>query len=440
MLLSSTNIADNAIVRFRGKCCVVSTVAAPFVTGYWPDVKELFLELGLTQTDVEAVGKLDAQRRFLSVLADKAPETEVFRPKQIGFKWRAEDVRSYQEFSANHCTVTFFGDCSQEVLIGTLDALEHRVGNSKQVDVRFKDWDVLGGWQCGKDRLSAVSDHLQFRKLHHSSLIILSSFKELPDDFWEYLYDWPQMRVGWQADDLAGFGDLAQFEQYRRENPSFINLENLSNKGIFPHIVLPATKVNTKILPELARALMAAMGGGTIEIVPVPLLPKCGGIAPAGEDYAAAIMAIHKDAPVPLSVIAPSIWAVERINSHNPLISSPEAAGASLAVLANGDVYAAEAAVGLDQWRLGNILEDGVGLHWERLDAMPEVFSSATKPEECKACDWRFRCGGVDASVLLLKEREVSTDWQTMFQLYCAPRKAIFEEALWDSVAGLVAR
>ena len=150
------------------------------------------------------------------------------------------------------------------------------------------------------------------------------------------------------------------------------------------------------------------------------------------------------------------------------MISSPVAAGVELSVLAGGDIYAGECGAEVERWRLGNVLDDPATIRWERLDALPEIFSPANMPARCQTCDWRYRCGGADASLSLPYERLAGQNatprkpltpslspsdgervaggaepgqFDALFELYCAPRKALFEEMLWNSVdAGLAGK
>ena len=47
-------------------------------------------------------------------------------------------------------------------------------------------------------------------------------------------------------------------------------------------------------------------------------------------------------------------------------------------------MYAGEVGVGIERWRLGNVLNDVENLRWERLDVMAEAFSNAMQPERCR--------------------------------------------------------
>jgi radical SAM protein with 4Fe4S-binding SPASM domain len=136
-------------------------------------------------------------------------------------------------------------------------------------------------------------------------------------------------------------------------------------------------------------------------------------------------------------LVWPLSWVKQRIDSDRSLIGSAMAAGTEVAVLPYGDLYAGECCVGMDQWRLGNVLQSHSAIAWERVDALPEAFSRSTAPARCKTCDWRYRCGGVDPAVRLAQDRHRVTscdEWSEWCELYCAPRKALFEEMLWDSV------
>jgi len=430
------------MVRLRGKRCIVSTVRRPFMTGYWPDISVVFRELGLAQMSVSSLEHLDVQNQFLCALAGTASEAAVFKPAMIGFKWSAADMRSREQLRAAHTSATFLGDCSRQVITAALRALAQQVGGKNSlIDVQFKQWDLFGDWQRGKESLNDVFNSFYSTEQRLGSLMFFSSFQETPEQLWEYIYDRPQVRIGWIANDLATCSDLAQLEHYRRKNPALKNLETQANTGLWPHVILPATQTNTKILPALVAALAEITRCGTIEIIPARLMPECGaGPLFSAEEYVTALLAIYKDDRIPLRMVGPQLWVADRIDRDDSLASSLQSAGASIAVLANGDMYAGEASVGLDAWRIGNVLEESDALRWERLDAIPEAFSSSTAPSQCRSCEWRYRCGGVDCSISLLNERQSGqpADWESLFQLYCAPRKALFEEALWDSVANSV--
>ncbi len=172
--------------------------------------------------------------------------------------------------------------------------------------------------------------------------------------------------------------------------------------------------------------------------------------APSVEAYVEALLAIYRNPQIRLRLVSPLSWVAARVEAQAPLPSSPAAVGAELAVLPNGDLYAGERAVGLERWRLGNVLQDPQDIRWERLDAMAEEYSNAMMPAECQGCDWRYRCGGVDASVRLMEEaasqrpadagrtqaaplEDAGRMPAPLFELYCAPRKRLFEEILWGS-------
>lgn len=68
---------------------------------------------------------------------------------------------------------------------------------------------------------------------------------------------------------------------------------------------------------------------------------------------------------------------------------------------------------------------------------MAEGFPGSAARERCGGCDWRWRCGGVDASVLLMAEAaHYEADGQPdppFVDLYCEPRRQLFEEMLWGA-------
>jgi radical SAM protein with 4Fe4S-binding SPASM domain len=203
-------------------------------------------------------------------------------------------------------------------------------------------------------------------------------------------------------------------------------------------------------LGELVLSLIDVSRGGTIEIVPTPFLFGHCGFAlgsdrvdcapPKVESYIDSVLKIYCSRRIPLHLVSLLSWVKARFDAEIPLVSSPAEVGAEVAVLPNGDLYAGEFAVGTERWRLGNVLKDGEDLNWERLDAIPEACCRSMKPSECKSCAWRYRCGGLDASVMLLNTHHSRPidEQSRLFQLYCEPRKALFEEALWDSVEATV--
>jgi radical SAM protein with 4Fe4S-binding SPASM domain len=244
-------------------------------------------------------------------------------------------------------------------------------------------------------------------------------------------------------------------------------------------------------------ALVEATRGATVEVVPAPLacppvpcnvravdqaaeaerFQRLRSLQPPGlEDCVEALLRIYRDPRIPLRLVSPLSWVAARVNSEAPMVSSLAAAGAEVAVLPDGSLYAGEEAAGREDWRLGNVLDDAQEIRWERLDAMPETFASSVKPERCVSCDWRWRCGGVDAAVVLLEEKQKAESGKQkagggvdassslleaaagqgpagngtggapaavledagrmpapLFDLYCAPRKRLFEEMLWGS-------
>lgn len=470
------------MVRVREGRVLVSSVAPPFRTAYWSDLGAIAAQVGLRGTTAQSLEGRETQQRFLNALADCVLGCEVFRPGQVGFRSSPWDIRRAEEFRRSHFTAVFLGNCSRTVVLGALELLRERLRPNGAVDVRFKQSDLLSDWPVGQQLLRDVAGYLYLTQERHGSISFFSVLRDVPVDLWEFLYDRPRIRIGWLATELAGCCDLGRFAQARQENVTLQNLQRISEAGLWPHLVVPVSAANTRILPQLLLALVETTRGGTIELMPVRFLraqlsplPEfsagpvqserltrsreagSGSFLEEGRDpdiheFVAALSAIYRNARIPLHLVSPLSWVAARIDSEVPLISSPAAAGAEVAVLPSGELYAGEFAVGLRRWRLGNVLADGDDLRWERLDAVPEVFGRAAKPPACQACDWRYRCGGVDAAVALLQEQEAARtgerpvslaatdlrDPSRLFDLYCAPRKVLFEDALWDSVAATV--
>ncbi len=368
----------------------------------------------------------------------------------------------------------------------------HTAQWGRAIDVDFKGWELLADWSAGAEVISEVSAHLYQARRLGGAMTLFSDLRSVDPDLWEYVYDHPRLRIAWMGADLLGCRDMAQFQDFGRQSAAFKNLREISNQGLWTRVVLPVSVMNVKVLPDLVQSLLEATRGGSIELVPAgilmalandtirldipdargesPLTPApstsdrereaAGGrrrnlehLNPPVEEYVEALVAIYRNRMMPLRLISPLSWVAARVDSRQPLVSSPAAAGAEVAVLPNGNVYAGEQVVGVQHWRLGNVLQGPRDFRWERMDAMAELSSYSLKPSQCQHCDWRYRCGGADASVLLLEEAgdggqrpeargrgaEEAAGGHgggalgQLFDLYCAPRKRLFEEILWGS-------
>lgn len=434
---------DNITLRVRGGRCVVSSAAPPFRTAFWPNVEAIGREFGLVKMTGASLEQVDVQEQFLTALADRLPETKVFRPGITGFRTRPEDVRQREDYRQRRALVTFSEPCPREVVLGALEVATHRLKAKASIEMQFKHWETLGDWTVVQERIGDALSYLVQTKRLDCRATVFADLQTANGDPWQFCYDRPRVRLGWLASDLAACNHWDQLDQFCRERPTFRTLQDLSEAGIWPHVILPASDPNTRLLPDLVLALIEVTRGGTVEILPAPLvLPGDAPGPPDVDDFVAAILAIYRNSRIPLHLVSPLSWVKARIDTDTALISSPMAAGAEIAVLANGDMYAGEGCVGLDQWRLGNVLDGADPLAWERLDAIPEVFSRSTAPDQCKTCDWRYRCGGIDPAVRLLEEQRhwnTRGGWSPLCELYCAPRKALFEEMLWDSVEAAAA-
>ena len=88
---------------------------------------------------------------------------------------------------------------------------------------------------------------------------------------WEFIYERPRVRIGW----LAGTGRLpgpGRSGAWRQGSVALANLE-IGNAGLWPHVVLPVTGANVKVLPDLVLALLEATRGGSVEIMPAGFMP-----------------------------------------------------------------------------------------------------------------------------------------------------------------------
>ncbi len=460
---------DSVAVRVRWPECLVGSVAPPFRLMHWPDVRPVAADLGLEAVDLSGGNGSPDQERFLSALVMALEAGEAFRPRSVRFPCSPRELLARERFRVRHAAVVALGCCPREVMLGALEAVTRHLDGDGAVDVTMKGWEAEADWAAGQEATRDVLRYLATTGRRPGSVTIYSSLREVDRGLCGLLYEWPRARLGWVASELAECADLAAFARHRQQSAALRNLERLSGAGAWPHIVLPATGGNSAVLPDLVAELIDLTRGGTVELKPSVLLPREGGASrPSVEDYVAAVVSIYRGSRVPLRLFAPVSWVAVRLDAEVPLLSSRAAAGAEIAVLPHGDLYAGEAAVGLREWRLGNVLDDPENLRWERLDAMAEVFSHHSKPEACQKCDWRYRCGGVDPAVQLLEEARKrratggelansegtgagsapgpmpaqgtaggSTDAEQaneLFDWYCAPRRALFEEMIWDCI------
>jgi radical SAM protein with 4Fe4S-binding SPASM domain len=305
----------------------------------------------------------------------------------------------------------------------------------------------LRDWQTGRERIDDIISYLYQSRRCGCALTLFSDFLEVDADLWEFIYQRRRVRVAWVARELMECVSLQDFQECRQRSAALSNLERLGEMGLWPHVVLPVCRENCRALPDLVLALIEGTRGASIDVVPAPMLDsievpphpaaKADSTAPSVEDYVEALLTICGNPRVPLRLVSPLSWIAARIDAQGTMVSSPAGVGAELAVLPDGDMYAGESLAGLDPWRLGNVLKDGTDLRWERLDSISEMAGYSLKPAKCAGCPWRYRCGGVDASILLLEERLAPNGAQggaALREFYCSARERLFEEMLWGSV------
>ncbi len=483
---------DNVLARMRGRRCVISRTAPPFMTVRWPDLGALASEMRLPQLTPASLEDPAVRSRFLAVLAEGPPGYGDFRPGRIAFASGRAEIGRVGAYRSDHRRVLLLGVRSRGGLLAALTAAAARQRLGATIDIEFRGWDSPAASGADLEVLRDACGGFYEARGVLANVLLRSDLAQIDARPWEFVYDRPRVRVAWLALLLAGCQDVVAFEEIHAESAVLWNLGKVADGGLWPHIVLPATKINVALPPEMVPALLELTRGASIDIAPAPFLsPIAGAEAPAPCDYAQALLALYRNPAVPVRLVSPLSWAAARMNSQVTLVRSAASAGAEIAVTPNGDLYAGEFGVGIERWRIGNVLqasgsvltfsaggegkmaEEGAGLtptlHWERLDAVPETFSNAMQPERCQTCDWRYRCGGLDASVFQLEERrrlasqrgspgtaaealerieawpegEMACDdggWSDLAELYCAPRKALFEEMLWDCAEGAAQR
>jgi radical SAM protein with 4Fe4S-binding SPASM domain len=463
MRVRSESAFDNVALRFRDSRCVAASVNDLSQLLYWPDFGRLAAELGFSGSAAKTALEPKLQAQLLLALAKQSPECSSFAPRKVGFPEDAAGVRQRQLFRRRHRRLICLGGCSRTAVLGCLEALLREMAPGGSIDVHVKKWDALTDWDRGQELIANVLNYLYRARGSRGEITVFSSLGSAVDSrVLDFIYEHPVVRVAFQAWELADCGSMEDLWRLRERSGPLKRLQELSCAGLWPHVVLPVSSLNCPLLPDLILALRALTRGGTIEPVPTSFFrgareeigaPKQhastrssssasgrdGRLAPppSGEEYGEALLAVYQRSRIPLRSVALQGWVGDRIDSQAPFPSSHAAAGAEVAVLPSGDMYAGEFSVGVERWHLGNVLRLGDRLQWEKLDAMPEVFGNSSKPAKCHQCDWRYRCGGLDASVALLQEQgSESPGFQSpsLFELYCEPRKTLFEALIWGAV------
>jgi radical SAM protein with 4Fe4S-binding SPASM domain len=364
----------------------------------------------------------------------------MFRPERIAFSAPAAEVRGREQFRSRYRLVKFLGKCSRDVVSGVLEIVGKQLAARSSIEVHFRQWDAASAGQDGLEAIRDICGILRGMGRFGAPLVLFSDLQELHPELWQFVYERPVIRVAWLASELLACAGQNGFEDVCHSSAALKNLREMSEGGLWPHVVLPVSGANVGVLPELVASLLELTRGATIEIVPVSFLPglKEPGAPPEVTEYVEALLKLYMAPNAPLRLASPLSWVSERMDSEAAMMSSPASAGAEVAVLPDGNLYANEFGVGIDRWHLGNVLTDGENLRWERLDVMPEALIYSKQPERCQQCDWRYRCGGLDASVYLraekLEEANGGDGLGPLAELYCAPRKRLFEEMLWGSV------
>jgi radical SAM protein with 4Fe4S-binding SPASM domain len=444
---------------------------------FWRNAEELLSQLGLEDISIEDLdSSREAQGRLLSRLSSRIVERDVFLPGNVGFRTGPTDIRHLTFSRGRSRVVKFLARCSRELVLGVLDAVGTELASGGRIEVHLQNLELTTESRNEIEGIGEICAFLRDKRQLGGVVIMSGALPKVDSKLWEFIYDRSFIHVGWLAVDLLNCGDLQRFVELCGESVSLRNLRQMGEEGIWPQVVQPVSGTNVRILPEMVLRLLELTRGAKIEIVPAPFLPGLDGQAgaPGLEDYVAALMELYLDSRTPSRFVSPLSWVSERMDSEATLIGSSASAGSEIAVLPDGDLYASEYGVGLRPWHLGNVLKGGQNLRWERLDALPEALIYSQQPEQCRACVWRYRCGGLDASVFLLEERlhavlgvacgpqppqregkngehkesgspllKSSTGeaganglWpdRSLAALYCEPRRRLFEEMLWDYV------
>ena len=431
--MSAVNLFDNVLIRIRGQECLATSVLPGSAMAHWPNFPQLLAELGMGDLSLESFSERSQQRLFLARLVARFPQSEELKPDVIGYKLRAKDIILRQQFQENHVSIIFLRRCSAQLVLETLEALVGRLNPFAHVDVWLCEWDALCRWERERQLLEDILNYVQVRAGANCTITAFSHFLVIPPDLGDFVLKHPSVRFFCDAREISQTNNMGDFDRLCNESATMCNLRDLVNQGIWPTLNVPVSLTNVGILPSQVLALADATRGGRIRLIPAT--SSSAHVPPSIDDYTSALLGIYRDERIPLRNVTPQSWVAARIDADVSLVTSPESAGAAVTVLPNREIYAGEHAVGNQSWRLGKI--GNQPLQWERLDAMAEAGITRARTPECQTCDWRFRCGGLDSSVWLVQgaqKGDSSNDCQTTFDLYCKPRKALFEEAIWDSV------
>jgi radical SAM protein with 4Fe4S-binding SPASM domain len=456
---SMGDLFDNVLLRTRGEGCLLSSVARPFTTVYWPELSAVLHEVGL---DGEMGGTLErpgARERFLLAVTAK-DLGERFKPGRIGFARGPDELRAAEKYRQSHRVVTLMGPCPSRVALRAIELAASQVRPGAVVDVQIRDWDALAERRSAWDFIAGVCAFLYRTQGLTGQVTIFSQLKKVDDGLAEFIYHYPMVRVAWVAEELLPCVDEQSAGDLLRQCPALANLRRISDAGLWPHIVLPVGRSNVQVLEELVVALINESHGGSLELAPIEFLAPTtparlkgmvrseslgAGLAdadpaPAIEEYSETLLRIWRNRQIPIDRVSPLSWVATRVNSEGPLPISAMDAGVAIAVLPNGDIYCGEWSVGLGEWRLGNVLEEDRKIRWERLDILPETLLRSPKAQKCRTCEWRYRCGGAPSSLALLAKRDglpvgeggASSIPDPVFDLYCEPRRRLFEELIWE--------
>ena len=428
---------DNVALRIRRNGCAVTTVSPPFRTAHWPSLEALAKELGLIDVSVDTIDRPEAQVKLLTALAERVPGCEAFQPARVGWRLSRQEIRGREAYRQNHRMVTFLGRCSREVMLEGLEAATHGLSPKASVEVQFKESDILADWSLRADQVREAYSLLFQAKQLRVKVLVFSELRGVDESLVEFVYEHPPTRIAWLATALAECASAAELGREFETDASFANLGRLSNAGIWPHVVLPISRANVRILNEIVLTVLEVTRGASIELLPTPCIRQLAHVPapPEPDDYASALVGLYNDTGTPPHLVSPMSWVAARMNSEVPLISSAEAVGAHLVILPDGSAYPSEWALGFERHCLGNVLASQEPMRWERLDALPETVDRSVRSEGCSRCDWRYRCGGLDPQSFPRPEDQQSpAPGSVVRKLYCQPRKRLFEEMFWARI------
>lgn len=328
---------------------------------------------------------------------------------------------------------------SREVAVRAIDRCMERLSEGGQLQIVFFGGEPLLNWPLAEEIIAYVEDEIPRRhpgKRWHFHLT--SNLAALPPDLTDTIRD---HRISVLCD-VDGPPDLHDSTRpFKGGRPSCAriaaNVGRLVEAGIPVALRATITSRNVERMGEVARYHKAIGGSGT-SAVPVnavnsdedflgeDLLPDTDAFARGLRDTLDAGFDIGH--VFPFNQFARTL----RTDLHQT-VGCGAALGNTPVVDVRGDVYACIYLVGMERYRTGNVLSDGVFPDWEVLDRMADQVR-VDHIDQCRDCIYRAVCvGGCAVGTLLVADNPRAGPQVREYQreVRCKSIRVVVEETLW---------